>query len=63
MAIRKSRQQWEVGRIVQVGFMRSLQVVEGPIPVKDGLPDIYRLRASNGQLYEFCPHNGLSKVI
>lgn len=59
--IRYSRQSWEIGNIVKVGFM-ALRVV-GVRAVKDGLPDIYDMESVDGlKRYEFIPHNGLSRV-
>lgn len=57
--IKNSKQHWEVGQQVKVGFM-SLQIV-GKVPTPgDYMPDAYALQ-SNGRYYRFVPHNGLSR--
>jgi hypothetical protein len=57
--VRNSKQAWEVGATVKVGFL-SLQVAaKVPMP-GDWLPDAYAL-ASNGRFYPFVPHNGLTR--
>lgn len=55
--IQNTKQSWEVGNSVKVGFL-TLRVVARRA-VKDGMPDIYTLEAINGKRYEFIPHNGL----
>ncbi len=56
--INTSKQSWEIGSMVKVGFM-TLKVLEVKA-VKDYLPDIYILgNPKNGKRYEFIPHNGL----
>ena len=61
MAIRNSKQAWKIGDVVSVGFMKNLTVIEGPIAIKDFMPDIYRLRARNGLVYRFIPHHGIER--
>lgn len=56
--ITRSKQEWTVGQIVKVGFMKDLEVVSARAE-KDGMPDIYTLKNSQGKLYEFIPHNGI----
>ncbi len=56
-----SKQKWEVGDKVNIGFMKDLEV-ESVKAIKDGMPDIYTLKASNGKKYEFIPHNGLYAI-
>lgn len=59
--ITKTKQNWNVGQIVKVGFM-TLKVLSVKA-VKDNLPDIYTLEnPKNGKKYEFVPHNGLSCI-
>jgi hypothetical protein len=61
MAIRNSKQDWSRGSIVNVGFLK-LRVL-GFEAIKDGLPDIYTLESLDGRkLYEFVPHNGLTRI-
>lgn len=57
--ITKTKQNWEVGQTVKVGFM-SLQVVAKVPTPGDWLPDAYAL-TSNGKFYRFVPHNGLAR--
>jgi len=58
--IKNSKQSWEVGQSVRVGFL-SLTVITPLAASGDGLPGKYIL--TNGkQLYAFVPHNGLSKI-
>ncbi len=59
--IRNSKQKWETGNTVKVGFL-SLRVT-GARSEYDGLPDIYELESMDGsKKYEFIPHNGLTRV-
>ncbi len=60
--ITKTKQSWEVGSTVKVGFM-SL-IVQAAIPTPgDYAPDAYILVNQAGtQLYRFVPHNGLEKI-
>lgn len=61
MAIRNTKQNWEVGKTVKVGFL-TLRVLNVKA-VKDDLPDIYTLESLNGtRQYEFIPHNGLTRI-
>jgi len=59
--ITKTKQKWDIGCIVKVGFL-TLKVI-GIEQVVDGLPDIYKLESLDGiRLYEFIPHNGLTRL-
>jgi hypothetical protein len=59
--ISNSKQNWSIGNIVKVGFLK-LRVV-GVRAVKDGLPDIYNMESVDGQRkYEFIPHSGLTRI-
>lgn len=59
--ITNSKQNWQVGQVVKVGFM-SLKVT-GVRAVVDGMPDIYSLTSLDGKKqYEFVPHNGLCRI-
>lgn len=57
----KANKSWNVGDIVNVGFVRDLEVVSVRAE-KDYMPDIYTLRSTKGAVYEFIPHNGLTKI-
>jgi hypothetical protein len=61
MAITNTRQNWQIGALVNVGFMRNLKVIKVDA-VFDSLPDIYTLESSKGTRYEFTPHNGLVRI-
>jgi len=59
--ITRTNQNWSVGSVVRVGFL-NLRVC-GVQVVKDGLPDIYTLESLDGKrVYNFIPHNGLTRV-
>lgn len=64
MAITNSKQKWELGSVVNVGFVRGLTVLWIKSEY-DYLPDIYLLKSGAGKLakyYEFTPHNGLARI-
>lgn len=52
---------WEVGSLVNIGFMKNLKVT-GVRAEYDGLPDIYSIESTTGKKYEFIPHNGLYAI-
>ena len=57
--ITRSRQNWEIGQTVRVGFMQLRVVSIEPTP-GDYRPDIYHLENLTGtKKYEFTPHFGL----
>lgn len=59
--IRNTGQDWKIGAVVKVGFMK-LRII-GLRAIKDGLPDIYDMESIDGsRQYEFIPHNGLTRV-
>ncbi len=59
--ITRSKQNWENGQTVKVGFL-TLRVVSAQA-IKDGLPDIYTLESlDKAKQYEFIPHNGLRRI-
>ena len=59
--ITRTKQNWEPGQIVKVGFM-SLRVLSVRAE-KDFLSDIYTLESIDGaKRYEFIPHKGLTRV-
>mgnify|MGYP000170268429 CR=1 FL=1 len=58
----KSKQIWEPGQSVKVGFL-SLVVVEMVPTPGDGLPDAYILSSMDRRrTYRFVPHNGLERL-
>ena len=58
--VKNSKQSWEVGQSVRVGFL-ALTVIASLAPRGDGLPGAYILTNSK-QLFSFVPHNGLTKI-
>ena len=61
MPITNTRQNWHIGALVNVGFMRNLKVIKVDA-IWDSLPDIYTLESAKGTRYEFTPHNGLVRI-
>lgn len=60
--ITKSKQVWEVGEAVKVGFLTLIVTGKQPTP-GDYMPDAYLLCSRDGQKrYRFVPHNGLERV-
>ena len=59
--ITNSKQKWEVGETVKVGFM-SLMVIAKEETPGDYMPDAYLLQSAKGVDYRFVPHNGLTRV-
>jgi hypothetical protein len=59
--VTKSKQAWEVGQTVKVGFLSDLVVMAKVATPGDQAPDAYILRR-NVQLYKFVPHFGLEKI-
>ena len=60
--VKNSKQNWQVGATVKVGFL-SLVVKAAIATPGDYLPDAYILANQAGtQLYKFAPHNGLEKI-
>ncbi len=61
--ITKSKQAWEVGQQVKVGFLTGLTVVAKVATPGDFAPDAYVLANKDGtQLYKFVPHRGIEKI-
>lgn len=57
----KSKQRWEVGETVKVGFMSLRVCAKVPTP-GDYAPDAYALtNASGDRFYRFVPHNGCER--
>ncbi|MDR6381796.1 hypothetical protein [Paraburkholderia caribensis] len=60
--VKNSKQSWEVGSTVKVGFL-SLIVKAAVATPGDFAPDAYILVNAKGtQLYKFVPHNGVEKI-
>ena len=62
MTITNSKQNWQIGEIVKVGFVTGLKVLKIIPTPGNYAPDEYLLRSINGTHYAFVPHNGLSKL-
>lgn len=63
--ISRTKQKWEVGELVKVGFMSNLEVLAKIPTPKDWLPDKYLLAnrsAKDERFYLFTPHNGLERI-
>lgn len=59
--IKKTKQAWEVGQQVKVGFLAGLTVIAAVATPGDHAPDAYVLLRGE-QFYSFLPHNGISKI-
>lgn len=59
--IKNSKQNWEIGQTVKVGFMTLEVLSKEPTP-GDYLPDAYILQSAKGKQYRFVPHNGLEAI-
>jgi hypothetical protein len=60
MMINRTKQTWEPGQTVKVGFLSLKVLAKIPTP-GDWLPDAYALTNEHGAFYRFVPHNGLSR--
>lgn len=57
-----SKQTWQVGDTVKVGFLTGLEVVKRIPTPGDYAPDAYALwQPSTGRFYRFVPHNGIAR--
>lgn len=59
--ITKTKQKWEIGQTVKVGFMTLTVEAKEPTP-GDYMPDAYILTSTKGIRYRFVPHNGLERL-
>lgn len=65
--INSATQSWRIGQLVDVGFVKGLQVVEMLPRVAVDMPDSYVLKRLAGGLtgtlrwYRFTPHRGLQR--
>jgi hypothetical protein len=61
--VKRSKQVWEVGQTVKVGFLTLRITAKEPTP-GDFMPDAYHLESLDGsKKYRFVPHNGLERVL
>lgn len=60
--VKNSKQSWEIGQKVNVGFLKNLTVIEKIPTPGDFAPDAYVLQSNKGVKYEFVPHKGLYKI-
>lgn len=59
----RAKQRWEVGQVVNVGFLRGLVVKARVATPGDHRPDIWALwQPSTHRFYQFQPHLGLTRV-
>ena len=62
--IKRTKQVWQVGETVKVGFMTLRVVALEPTP-GDYMPDAYilcGLGANSDRRYRFVPHNGIERL-
>lgn len=68
--ITKSKQDWAIGNVVRVGFLRFKVLAARETP-GDGMPDAYLLMSvkdstiynRGGKLYQFIPHLGIESIM
>ncbi len=58
-----TKQNWQIGEMVNVGFLKNLMVVAKEPTPGDYMPDAYHLVARNGAKYRFVPHNGIERIV
>lgn len=59
--IKRTKQVWEAGETVKVGFLSLRVLAKIPTP-GDYMPDAYALTDKTGEkFYRFVPHNGLER--
>jgi hypothetical protein len=60
---RRATQDWQIGEIVNVGFLKGLMVVRKEPTPGDYAPDAWHLiNPRSGAKYRFVPHNGIEKL-
>lgn len=60
--ITKSKQVWQVGEMVKVGFLQ-LRITGIELTPGDYMPDAYLLTDKTGSKnYRFVPHNGIERL-
>ena len=57
-----AKQDWQVGEMVSVGFLRGLMVVRKEPTPGDYAPDAYHLVSAKGVTYRFVPHHGIERT-
>lgn len=63
--ISRSKQSWEIGQLVKVGFISNLEVLAKIPTPGDYRPDQYLLRANTKgetRFYTFTPHCGIERI-
>jgi hypothetical protein len=59
----RAKQRWEVGQVVNIGFVKGLVVKARIATPGDGRPDIWALwQPATSRFYHFQPHLGLTRV-
>ena len=61
MTVKRSKQSWNIGDKVNIGFMRDLEILEIQA-IYDFKPDIYILQNNQGVKYTFTPHHGIERL-
>lgn len=57
-----TKQSWEIGQVVKVGFVAGLEVIGKVATPGNYLPDQFVLvQPKTGRIYKFIPHNGLTR--
>ena len=60
--ITKTKQNWQVGETVKVGFLTGLEVIKAIPTPGDYAPDAYVLRQpATDRFYRFVPHMGIER--
>ncbi len=57
-----AKQDWQIGEMVNVGFLKNLMVISKEATPGDYMPDAYHLLARSGATYRFVPHNGIERT-
>jgi hypothetical protein len=59
---RPARQQWQIGEVVNVGFLKNLMVIRKEATPGDYAPDAWHLVSRDGKHYRFVPHRGIERM-
>ena len=62
MAKTINRQNWQIGALVNVGFMKNLKVIQITYRFSGRWEHVYTVESANGTRYEFTPHNGIRRI-
>lgn len=57
-----AKQDWQVGEIVNVGFIKGLMVVRKEPTPGDWAPDAWLLVSKDNRHYRFVPHLGIERI-